>query len=109
MHASEDLRSAFQKTKTLQVSVKGPVLYGFSPRAKFYGINIRSELDAPGEYYLDRSPGSSTFGTLFFWPPSGLHASEAFVSFGDYTLVLGGTAAGLEQILKSPLYSDFMQ
>ena len=81
----------------VQVSVKGPVLYGFSQRAKFYGINILSELDTPGEYYLDRSPDSSAFGTLYFWPPSDLDASEAFVSFGDYTLVLGGTAAGLRR------------
>lgn len=39
--------------------------YGFSVGAPFYAINALSELDAPGEWYLDR--GSKR---LFFYPPS---------------------------------------
>jgi uncharacterized protein involved in high-affinity Fe2+ transport len=30
------------------------VLYGFKAGAKFYGVNLKSELDSPGEYYVDR-------------------------------------------------------
>lgn len=75
------------------MSVEGPVLYGFSEKAKFYGINLLCELDAPGEYYLDRRASSSSFGTLYFWPPSDLALSEAFVSMGDYTVLLGDTAS----------------
>ncbi len=39
--------------------------YGFSVGAPFYAINALSELDAPGEWYLDRSTGQ-----ILFYPPS---------------------------------------
>ena len=39
--------------------------YGFSIGAPFYAINALSELDAPGEWYLDRATS-----TLLFYPPS---------------------------------------
>jgi len=61
-------------TDAINVQVKGPVLYGFSQGAKFYGVNILSELDSPGEYYLDRASG-----TLYFWPPGSLDTNEAFI------------------------------
>ena len=80
-------------TGDAQVSVEGPVLYGFSAKAKFYGINLLAELDAPGEYYLDRRANSSSYGTLYFWPPADLALSESFVSLGDYTVLLGDTAS----------------
>ena len=50
-----------------------------------------------GEYYLDRNTG-----TLYFWPPASLDTHEAFVSFGDYTLVLGGTGGALNRALTEP-------
>ena len=37
-------------TEAVNVGVKGPVLYGFSRGAKFYGVNILAELDSAGEY-----------------------------------------------------------
>ena len=39
--------------------------YGFSVGGRFYAENILEELDAPGEYYLDRQSG-----ILYFWPPA---------------------------------------
>ena len=51
-----------------------------------------SELDSPGEFYLER-----TTGKLYFWPPDSLATNEAFVSFGDYTVILGGTASALRK------------
>jgi hypothetical protein len=33
-------------------------------RARWYAFNLLSEIDQPGEYYLDRSDGR-----LYFWPP----------------------------------------
>lgn len=39
--------------------------YGFSAGAPFYAINALSELDLPGEWYLDRA-----HGRVLFYPPS---------------------------------------
>ena len=40
--------------------------YGITPdRARWYAYNLLSELDQPGEYYLDRDQGR-----LYFWPPT---------------------------------------
>ena len=65
------------------------MLYGFKQGAKFYGVNLRSELDAPGEYYIDRQRGQ-----LLFWPPvdvAGLGGtlSGAVLSIGDYGVIMG--------------------
>jgi hypothetical protein len=39
--------------------------YGITAgQARWYGSNLLCELDAPGEYYLDRQAGR-----LYFWPP----------------------------------------
>jgi hypothetical protein len=46
-------------------------LYGFRPGQRFYFVNVLEELDAPGEWFLDRAAG-----LLYFWPPAGL-ASQA--------------------------------
>ena len=44
---------------------KVKAVYGVTPaRTRWYGFNLLSELDTPGEYYLDR-----TNGRLYFWPP----------------------------------------
>ncbi len=39
--------------------------YGYRKGQRFYAVNLLSEIDSPGEWYLDR-----TSGTLFFYPPS---------------------------------------
>ena len=39
--------------------------YGYRKGQRFYAINLLSEIDSPGEWYLDR-----TSGILFFYPPS---------------------------------------
>ncbi|MBO5649235.1 MAG: right-handed parallel beta-helix repeat-containing protein, partial [Clostridia bacterium] len=48
--------------------------YGVKPDAKFYLYNVPEELDAEGEWYLDRKTGN-----LYFWPWEG--AEEASFSF----------------------------
>jgi len=39
-------------------------LYGFRKGQRFYFLNVLEELDAPGEWFLDR-----TADVLYFWPP----------------------------------------
>ncbi len=52
-------------------------------------MNLLSELDAPGEYFID-----SKTDHVYFWPPKGsnIHTQEAFLSLSDYVVVLGGDA-----------------
>jgi len=49
--------------------------YGYRKGQWFYGFNLLSEIDQPGEWYLDRDEG-----TLYLWPPSPVEQSEAIVS-----------------------------
>jgi len=55
--------------------------YGYRVGQWFYGMNLLAELDAPGEWYLDRETG-----ILYFWPPTTIEAGRAVVSMLD-TLV----------------------
>ncbi len=54
----------------------------FALGAPYQGINLLCELDAPGEWYLDRSSG-----VLFFWPPTAIDQGEALVSVLEKPLV----------------------
>ena len=48
--------------------------YGYRKGARFYFLNVLEELDAPGEWFLDRD-----HGILYFWPPGDI--GEAQISF----------------------------
>ncbi|MCL4194360.1 MAG: right-handed parallel beta-helix repeat-containing protein [Thermoguttaceae bacterium] len=79
--------------------------YGLTPeRARWYAFNLLSELDQPGEYYIDREAGR-----IYFWPPrvggravlsraEGLIRGEdlSHVTFHGFTLeACRGTAVAL--------------
>ncbi|MCX6225502.1 MAG: right-handed parallel beta-helix repeat-containing protein [Bacteroidia bacterium] len=49
--------------------------YGYRLGQWFYGFNLLSEIDEPGEYYVDRENG-----LLYFYPPSGLENGHTHVS-----------------------------
>ena len=54
----------------------------FAHGAPYQGINLLCELDAPGEWYLDRESG-----ILFFWPPSDIDGGETVVSVLETPMV----------------------
>lgn len=55
---------------------------GFRTGQRYYYQNILEELDAPGEWYLDRDQG-----LLYFWPPSPIEKGEAMVSVVEGAMI----------------------
>jgi hypothetical protein len=49
--------------------------YGFSIGAPFYAVNALSELDSPGEWYLDRQNGF-----VYIYPPSDIGSADVELS-----------------------------
>ena len=49
--------------------------YGYRKGQWYYIYNALSELDQPGEWFLDRDSG-----TLYFWPPKPIDSAETLVS-----------------------------
>ena len=65
--------------------------------ARFYALNLLSELDHKGEYYIGRQAGSAR-GMLYFMPPaapSGMAgaAAGAFVSTANFVITLGANTS----------------
>lgn len=59
---------------TRQVTLTSDASYPIRPSDRYYFQNLFEELDAPGEWYLDRETW-----TLYFWPPAPL-AGKAVVA-----------------------------
>jgi hypothetical protein len=76
-----DWSAEHQKIKSIDtdagtIEVESPYHnYGYRNGQWYYALNILSELDSPGEWYLDADKGE-----LFFWPPAPLTGSNAMVS-----------------------------
>ncbi len=71
-------------TKERIISVEPPYHgYGYRLGQWFYAFNLLSELDQPGEWYIDRDSG-----ILYFWPPSPVEEGVAYVSVIDTLLCL---------------------
>jgi len=56
--------------------------YGYRKGMRYYAVNALSELDTPGEWYLDR-----TSGMLFLWPPEPLAQAGVVLSLIEKPLV----------------------
>ena len=46
------------------ITLAGDCSYAIRPGDRYYVRNVLEELDAPGEWYLDKATD-----TLYFWPP----------------------------------------
>jgi len=49
--------------------------YGYRPKQWYYAYNMLSEIDQPGEWYVDREAG-----ILYFWPPEATQPGDISVS-----------------------------
>lgn len=61
--------------------------YGLRTGQWFYAENLLCELDAPGEWYLDRQTS-----LLYFWPPAPLSEGQAVVSVVRDPIQLAGAS-----------------
>jgi len=63
-------------TKKKEITIADPQSpYPYFKDKRYYVFNVLQELDAPGEWYLDRSTG-----ILYFYPPSDVNKAEIYVS-----------------------------
>lgn len=60
----QKVKSLDPRTRTIELELPSHY-YGYRQGQRFYVFNALSELDAPGEWYLDRQAGQ-----LYFWPPA---------------------------------------
>ncbi|MBI3684426.1 MAG: right-handed parallel beta-helix repeat-containing protein [Acidobacteria bacterium] len=65
-------------------------VYGYAAPRRFRVLNALSELDQPGEWYLDRAAG-----VLSFWPPAELRDGDVIVSLLEGPLVSITNAANV--------------
>ncbi len=63
-------------------------VYGCVPGQRWRALNLIEELDAPGEWWLDRKTG-----VLYFWPPSPVEKAEVIVSMLDGPIILVDNAS----------------
>ena len=71
--------------KTIQTTVPAPNSFGrrgILSNRRYYYFNLLEEIDAPGEFYIDR-----TTGTLYFYPPDGLQGSRIQLTVLEKPLV----------------------
>ncbi len=74
---------AEQKHKVSKIDTESLILevdppyhsYGYRLGQWFYGFNLLSEIDEPGEYYVDRIKG-----IIYFYPPADILNGHAYVS-----------------------------
>ena len=61
--------------ETCEMETQMVSMFGMKPHAPYYFYNVFEELDAPGEWYLDRASG-----WLYLYPPAELSASTVNLS-----------------------------
>lgn len=66
-----------------------PASYGLMTGDRYFVQNLLAELDAPGEWYYDRSEAR-----LYFWPPADLASGEVEIPLTE-SLILAESATGL--------------
>ncbi|MBT3287337.1 MAG: hypothetical protein HN380_08315 [Victivallales bacterium] len=79
------VKSVDAETKTIQLA--GSAVYEVKPGRRFYVRNVFEELDAPGEWYLDKDSE-----TVYFWPPAPLSKGTVVASRVETLLAFKGAS-----------------
>ena len=91
-YADDNLKVAQIDLRNKVLSVAQPHIYSLMSSKEetagkhlrgYYVYNLLEEIDAPGEYFVDRNEG-----LLYFYPPSGMEESEIVVSIVKEPLVV---------------------
>ncbi len=83
-----DWAESYEKVQAIDTAAKEIAtapphgVYGYKAGGRFYVLNVLEELDAPGEWYVDRKAGM-----LYFWPPAPLEGAETTVSLLEAPMV----------------------
>ena len=100
--SDECLRVASVDSEKREITLAAPHGYGIGPSStwnreprRYCAINVLEELDAPGEWYLDRDNA-----TLYFWPPKPIKDAEVLLSTFDEPMVV---LEGCEHVTVSGL------
>ncbi|MCE5216833.1 right-handed parallel beta-helix repeat-containing protein [bacterium] len=67
------------------VTLAGKTSYDMRVGDRYFVQNLLEELDAPGEWYLDRDTS-----TLYFWPPADVNTGEVLAAVMDSVVVIKG-------------------
>ena len=67
------------------VTLAGDASYPIRPNDRYYFRNLFEELDAPGEWYLDRQSW-----TLYFWPPADLEKDTVYAPLLETIISIRG-------------------
>ncbi len=70
-----------------QIVLASDTSYNIQPGRRYYVRNVFEELDAPGEWYLDREED-----VLYFWPPGPLSEHDAVISKLETAISLQNTS-----------------
>jgi hypothetical protein len=76
-----DWADAYQQVESIDadkhaINIKPPYhVYGYRTGQRYVALNLLSEIDSPGEWYLDRQSGM-----LYFWPPAETQTGKMPVS-----------------------------
>ena len=69
--------------ETRVITTKSQHGYGLRQGNRWYALNALSELDSPGEHYIDRQRG-----VLLFWPPEPIESGNALVSVAEQLITI---------------------
>jgi len=79
------VKSVDKETDTIWLASQ--VSYGLMIGDRYFVQNLLAELDAPGEWYLDRDEAK-----LYFWPPTDLTSGEVSAAVAESLVVAEGAA-----------------